>query len=112
VSGTCLCLVAWVLALEGGIASTVLSWKPLIYLGRISYGIYLLDMPVAAFFNQIAHKSSQLTAVRRLLPIDLVVILGLAALSFHLIEQPIIKFAKIRSKMEIEGGEYWWRTEN
>jgi peptidoglycan/LPS O-acetylase OafA/YrhL len=53
-----------------------------------------------------------LTAIRRLLPIDLVVVFGLAALSFHLIEQPIIKFAKTRSEMGIEGGEYWWRTEN
>jgi peptidoglycan/LPS O-acetylase OafA/YrhL len=112
VSGTCLCVVAWVLALEGGVANTVLSWKPLTYLGRISYGVSLLDMPVAALFNRIAHKSSQLTAVRRLLPIDLVVIFGLAAMSFHLIEQPIIRFAKIRSEMEVEDGEYWWRIEN
>jgi peptidoglycan/LPS O-acetylase OafA/YrhL len=112
VSGTCLCLVAWVLALEGGIASMVLSWKPLTYLGRISYGVYLLDMPVAAFVDRIALKSSQLATFSTLLQLDLVAIFGIAALSFHFIEQPIIQFAKIRSEMVVEGDEYWWRPEN
>jgi peptidoglycan/LPS O-acetylase OafA/YrhL len=97
VSATYLCLVAWVLSLNGGIANTVLSWKPLTYLGRISYGAYLLDIPVITSIDYIAQRSIQLTTARRLLPIDLVVIFGLAALSFHFIEQPIIRFARIRS---------------
>jgi peptidoglycan/LPS O-acetylase OafA/YrhL len=97
VSATYLCLVAWVLSLNGGIANTVLSWKPLTYLGRISYGAYLLDIPVIKSIDYIAQRSIQLTTARRLLPIDLVVIFGLAALSFHFIEQPIIRFVRIRS---------------
>jgi peptidoglycan/LPS O-acetylase OafA/YrhL len=97
VSATYLCLVAWVISLNGGIANTVLSWKPLTYLGRISYGAYLLDIPVITSIDYIAQRSIQLTTARRLLPIDLVVIFGLAALSFHFIEQPIIRFARIRS---------------
>ena len=112
VSATCLSLVAWVLALKGGIANTVLSWKPLTYLGRISYGAYLLDIPVVTCIDRIAQRSIQLTTARRLLPIDLVVIFGLAALSFQFIEQPIIRFARIRSEMVVVGDEYWWNTEN
>jgi peptidoglycan/LPS O-acetylase OafA/YrhL len=111
VSCACLSVLAWVLVLEGGVANTVLSWKPLTYIGRISYGIYLLDIPATSVLDRIAHESSQLASLRALLPVDLAVIFGLAALSFHLIEKRIIKFAKIRSEMEMEGGEYWWRTE-
>lgn len=103
VSATYLCLVACVLSLKGGIANTVLSWKPLTYLGRISYGAYLLDIPVITSIDYVAQGSIQLTTARRLLPIDLVVIFGLAALSFHFIEQPIIRFARIRSEIIVEG---------
>jgi peptidoglycan/LPS O-acetylase OafA/YrhL len=94
VSATTLSLVAWVVSLEAGLANTMLSWKPLTYLGRISYGAYLLDVPVAASIDHLAWRSSQIAVIRRLLPIDLAVIFGLAALSFHVIEQPIIRFAK------------------
>jgi peptidoglycan/LPS O-acetylase OafA/YrhL len=112
VSATAFCLVAWVMSLEAGLAKTMLSWKPLTYLGRISYGAYLLDVPVTASMDHLARRSSQITAPLMLVPIDLAVIFGLAALSFHFIEQPIIRFARIRSEMVVEGGEYWWRTEN
>jgi peptidoglycan/LPS O-acetylase OafA/YrhL len=112
VSATALCLVAWVVSIEAGLSNTLLSWKPLTYLGRISYGAYLLDVPVSASMDHLSQRSCQMVAIQRFLPIDLVVIFGLAALSFHFIEQPIIQFAKIRSEMVVEGGEYWWRPEN
>jgi peptidoglycan/LPS O-acetylase OafA/YrhL len=107
-----LCIVAWVLTLRDGVANSVLSWKPLTYIGRISYGAYLLDSPVNAAFNRIAQRSIHLTTAQRLMPIDLIVIFGLAALSFNFIEQPIIRYAKIRSQMVVEGDEYWWHTED
>jgi peptidoglycan/LPS O-acetylase OafA/YrhL len=112
VSLTCACVVAWVMTQKTGPANAMLSWKPLSYLGLISYGAYLLDIPVTAAMDHLARRSTQMAAARTLLPIDMAIIFGLAALSFHLIEQPIIGFAKIRSEMAVEGGEYWWRTEN
>lgn len=112
VSATFFCFIAWVMSLEAGLANTVLSWRPLTYLGRISFGAYLLDVPVSTLMKHMEQRSSQLAAVRRLLPIDLVVILVAATLSFFFIEQPIIRLVRIRSEMVVEGGEYWWRTEN
>lgn len=101
VTAVFLCFVAWVISVKGGLANSVLSWKPLTYLGRISYGAYLIDIPVIASMDRLALRSSQISAMRKLLPIDLAVVFGIAALSFHLIEQPIIKFAKTRSEMEV-----------
>jgi peptidoglycan/LPS O-acetylase OafA/YrhL len=47
-----------------------------------------------------------------MLPIDLALIIALASMSYYFVEQPIVRFAKVRSEMVAEGDEYWWRTEN
>jgi peptidoglycan/LPS O-acetylase OafA/YrhL len=108
VSLTYACVLAWVMTQTTGPVNAVLSWKPLTKLGIISYGVYLLDFPVSVLVNGLARRSSEWAAVRRLLPVDLLIILGLAAFSFHFIEHPIIQYAKIRSEMVVEGEEYWW----
>ena len=65
-----------------------LSWLPLRWLGIRSYGIYLWHWPVIALTIGIAPRAGD-TATARL--IDLVVPVGLAAVSWHWLEQPILR---------------------
>ncbi|WP_421120292.1 acyltransferase family protein [Aquihabitans daechungensis] len=70
---------------EPGLLSRALSFRPLCYLGLISYGIYLWHWPVITTVTagRVGFGGLELTALRIGLS------LGLALLSFYLIEQPI-----------------------
>lgn len=68
----------------GGWFGAVLQWPPIVYVGRISYGVYLYHMvaieliksaPVLGRFGFAGHLALTLT---------------LAALSFHLMERPLL----------------------
>jgi peptidoglycan/LPS O-acetylase OafA/YrhL len=63
------------------------------WIGRISYSIYLWQMP---FFSQ----RGWLSVHTRFLPLKIVVILGFAALSYYAIERPMIKLARQRKRKE------------
>ncbi|MGI9008884.1 MAG: acyltransferase family protein [Streptosporangiaceae bacterium] len=71
-----------------GRIGTALSWRPLRWLGVRSYGIYLWHWPVIALTVGLAPRSAG-TATARL--IDLAVPVGLAAASWHWLEQPILR---------------------
>jgi peptidoglycan/LPS O-acetylase OafA/YrhL len=82
-SGVAVC-AAWVIALvsdwrAGTLRIPVLSWKPAVYMGRISYGIYLWHFPISVVLKP--HLAG---------PLNLLVTsagaTGIAAASFHLIE--------------------------
>ncbi len=70
---------------EPGLLSKALSLRPLCYLGLISYGVYLWHWPVITFITagRVGFGGLELTALRIALS------LGLALLSFYLIEKPI-----------------------
>ena len=70
---------------EPGLLAKGLSFRPLCYLGLISYGVYLWHWPVITTVTsgRVGFGGLQLTALR------LVLSLGLALLSFYLIEKPI-----------------------
>ncbi len=70
---------------EPGLLSRALSLRPLCYLGLISYGIYLWHWPVITTVTagRVGFGGLGLTALR------LALSLGLALLSFYLIEKPI-----------------------
>ncbi len=69
---------------DGGAARGFLSWRPLTYLGRVSYGTYLWHWPVVVL----------VTHDRDIDPVPLFLLAtlgatGLAMLSFHLLERPV-----------------------
>ena len=74
----------------GGPVSAALRSRPMVYLGRLSYGLYLWHVPVTV------------AVFRRPLPVPLPVLfavaatvsLAAAALSYHLVEQPILRLKK------------------
>ena len=80
-------VVVLIIALEndrGSPTKRILSTRPMTYLGRISYGIYLWHWPVIV----VAMHGRHLSPVE-LFAITTPVATGLAALSFHLLEHPI-----------------------
>lgn len=79
VAGAC---AVWFIAAshEKGILSAVLSWRPLVYTGRVSYGWYLWHFPLIRV-GQIIHWHGNLIFV----PLSY----AIAALSFHWLEQPV-----------------------
>jgi len=72
-------------ATQGGAVASVLSFPPLAALGRVSYGVYLFHWPVFLWLDAEATGPSGL----RLLFVRCVITLGLAIVSYAVVEQPI-----------------------
>lgn len=70
---------------------TVLSWAPIIYVGRISYGIYLYHLIIlyALGINEAALNGAEASARQVMLALTLT--FAIAALSFRYIEAPILR---------------------
>lgn len=68
-----------------GRVTSVLSWRPLVGLGAISYGVYLFHFPVYVFMSsdRVDRSGWQLLALR------IVVTMAIALASYWLIERPI-----------------------
>ena len=67
------------------ILSRTLSWRPLTYVGRLSYGIYLWHYPVIALLT---HRTTHLTDLPLFL-VRLLATLLVAAASYHGVELPL-----------------------
>jgi peptidoglycan/LPS O-acetylase OafA/YrhL len=67
------------------LTSRALSLAPLVWLGRISYSLYLYHFPILIAFGAPANRSIS----RRILAVELSVLA--AALSFRYVEQPILR---------------------
>ena len=67
------------------LVARMLSWAPLAYVGRISYGLYLYHWPI---FLALDHQRSGLSGPA-LLSARLAATFALAVVSFHLLEQPV-----------------------
>nr|WP_276309039.1 acyltransferase family protein [Specibacter cremeus] len=64
--------------------TSVLSWRPFVYLGDISYSLYLWHWPVIVFYVIIVGHGVGITGGAGILVLSLL----LASASYHLIEQP------------------------
>src|SRR5690606_25807619 len=67
--------------------SAWLSWRPVTYIGLISYSLYLWHWPLIVFFEYISGTKIELAHV----PALLLASLALGALSYRFIEQPFRK---------------------
>lgn len=85
-----LATVALVVALLAGAGqvSTVLSWRPLAYLGLISYGVYLWNVPVMEAVHWAAGARVP-GAVQSAVAVAATV--GVAHLSWRYLEQPVLR---------------------
>jgi len=72
------------------------SWKPLAWLGLISYGVYLWHWPILIWLGEPGTRGGQ-ALVRGLACVALTI--GVAAASFYLIERPIRRGGWTRSRL-------------
>ncbi|NYD41351.1 acyltransferase family protein [Nocardioides panaciterrulae] len=82
---------------EGGRLSRMLSVKPMVYLGRISYGTYLWHWPVIVALRTVLDTRPVVLAV-----LAFGLSTGLAALSFELLEMPVRRWSRLEP--------FRWRT--
>ena len=78
-------LIGALVTSSASLVSRVLSIRPMVYLGRISYGLYLWHWPWSVWLG-VAHQE-EFRSVRA--PVALVGTLACAVLSYHLVEEPI-----------------------
>jgi peptidoglycan/LPS O-acetylase OafA/YrhL len=85
----CTGLMLWAL---GGKAVGILCWKPLMYIGTISYTMYLVHIGILALIG--SHRSSLSTA-----GIGLILTITYASISWFLIEKPLLH--RVRRSREL-----------
>jgi peptidoglycan/LPS O-acetylase OafA/YrhL len=71
--------------------SGVFAWRPVAYVGRISYGIYLFHFPISESVRR--HYAGALAPV-----LVMALSTGLAAISFTLLEVPVRRWIRVWSK--------------
>jgi peptidoglycan/LPS O-acetylase OafA/YrhL len=86
-------IVTLVYMSQEGFIVRALEWKPLAHLGRISYGFYLYHNFLGFSFFEHSDVSNRVLAIL----LDFLVVLIVAEISWHLIERPLIAFARARA---------------
>ncbi|HEY1031760.1 MAG TPA: acyltransferase [Flavipsychrobacter sp.] len=66
-----------------------LRWKPLVYLGEISYGVYMLQMPMYYYMAKLNFHVIKLTNMDWFFLEYVIGLLLAAAISYHFIENPL-----------------------
>jgi peptidoglycan/LPS O-acetylase OafA/YrhL len=77
---------------RGGVPRRILAWPPLAWIGLVSYGIFLYHLPLANKFNAWLPHSYVLVTL-----VTLVAATGCAALSYYLVERPLLRFKDPKS---------------
>lgn len=80
-------------AMNNGVISKISKYKPLLFLGEISYGIYILQNPIFAWTKAIL-KDNNITNESINFYIPLLVLILIAGLSYLFIEAPLRKLIK------------------
>lgn len=81
------------ISMNEGILSKISAYKPLIFLGEISYGIYILQSPIFAWTKAIL-KDYNINNETTKFYISLLILVVIAALSYQFIEAPLRKIIK------------------
>ena len=84
-TGFAVLVLAMVELLPDGALARAMSWRPLVWVGQLSYSLYLWHWPVIVFLNE---ERTSLDGVP-LLALRLGVSLPLAAASYYLVENPV-----------------------
>jgi peptidoglycan/LPS O-acetylase OafA/YrhL len=88
-------LIGIVILNAGGQWLLFLRWRPLVYLGKISYGLYLYPIPVmfavdAVFRKLVTGRSPGASRPLLHAVVELTISIMIASLSWRFIEQPIL----------------------
>ena len=88
-TGSAIIIVDLVLS-NKSILRKLLSFKPITYIGRISYGLYLLHFPLFLLIRELTPGPKM--SIR--IPLQLGISLLVAIASYHLIESPFLKLKR------------------
>ena len=97
-------IVVLVYTSQSGLIVAALEWKPLVHLGRISYGFYLYHnfIGFTLFGNpDFFHQSATVL-------LEFLVVIIVAELSWYLIERPLISLAKARNDIRRAEPRYYF----
>jgi peptidoglycan/LPS O-acetylase OafA/YrhL len=89
-------LIVWALVKSQGVASRILSSKPLVYLGTISYSIYLIHFLFRLVSAGLERRYNTEFAWQELLLPGMVATLLVAPLTYHFLERPARNFIRAR----------------
>jgi peptidoglycan/LPS O-acetylase OafA/YrhL len=98
----CFFLVAYLVLKEDSYLSRLLSVRPLVFLGEISYGMYLFHMVTLAILRRIFHVGVGLQSIhgtRLLFLVNFPLVICLTWLSFRFYESPIIKWSRRKARI-------------
>lgn len=84
-------LIAHLNAVRTTGAGAVLAWKPLVWIGKLSYGIYLIHYPTLWILRDHGITSEHATLI---FVLAMAISTGVAAASYYLVEQPVLKIKK------------------
>ena len=93
VAGAAMLVIADLVIGRHSLLAKPLAWGPMVWIGRISYGLYLYHLPVYYLVEKI--MPDQPLGVR--LSVKVMVSLSLAAASFYLVEK---KFLRLKDRFE------------
>lgn len=93
VAGASVLIIADLVGGRHSLLAGVLAWRPLVFIGRISYGLYLLHLPVYYMVEKLLPGAG--LPVR--LGLKVAVSLALAAASFYFYER---RFLRLKSRFE------------
>jgi peptidoglycan/LPS O-acetylase OafA/YrhL len=74
--------IDWALRFPDGAVGKVLNWRPMVFVGGLSYSLYLWQQP---FFN---HRQTSLWFTH--FPLNLTFAIAAALLSYYLVEKPML----------------------
>ncbi len=89
VAGASVALISYVVSHPTGFVGRVLSWQPIVFLGTISYGVYLYQVAISSVVMRTLHLSHHQAFL-----VDLPIILLVSWLSFRFYEEPFILWGR------------------
>ena len=88
----------YLLALNTGKITSVFSKKPMVYLGEISYGVYILQFPVYIFCQRLFNTKNSDGWFYSYVGI----LLGASVICYHVVENPLRELLKARHKKVVK----------
>jgi peptidoglycan/LPS O-acetylase OafA/YrhL len=83
-------LIGAALARDGGPVAGLLGTRPLVWIGGISYGIYLWHLPIF----DVADQRFGTVQYRFLIPAEFAAAIGAAWLSYRFVERPVLRLKR------------------
>lgn len=77
--------------------SRIFAWKPLVFVGAVSYGLYLFHLPVMNAMNTLMVRHGLVHPVRNV-PMALAVALLFSWISFRWYEQPLVHWGRQKAR--------------